>query len=257
MRNSFEVKSSFFENTSKEPLQGTLFDNIRMDEKSGISFVLDVPYFACFRRPASTNLLQTYKVVPFTTIRGLIANALEYERDNLSLQDKVKIGIQPIRVEKPTTEMCKILKLTRGKNEFKSVNSRSMLWDFPSSPMFKSFLIQPRYRIYAASRENSLVTEIASALSSPKRPLYLGQSDDMVVVDAIKTYTLRTGVSNMFWSLIEGVHPECSLLKLPYQFESGRHLVYSPLLSVAKSYPIKIEEERDCVFFGDLAVQIF
>lgn len=227
-----------------------------MNGELGISFVLDVPYFACFRKPASTNLLQTYKLVPFTTVRGLIANALGYTRENLSLQDELKLGIQPIKIDRPTTEMCKILKL-KGKNEFKSVNDRTMLLDFPSSPMFKDFLIRPRYQIYATSEEKELVTEIADALQSPKRPLYLGQSDDMVVIDSIQTYELRTGKNDTFWSLIEGIHPECSLIKLPYKFESGRNLVYSPLLSVAETYPLKIEKERECVFFGDFAVELF
>lgn len=227
-----------------------------MNGELGISFVLDVPYFACFRKPVSTNLLQTYKIVPFTTVRGLIANALGYTRENLLLQDELKLGIQPIKIDRPTTEMCKILKL-KGKNEFKSVNDRTMLWDFPSSPMFKDFLIQPRYQIYATSEEKELVTEIADALQSPKRPLYLGQSDDMVVVDLIRIYELRTGKSDSFWTLIEGIHPECSLIKLPYKFESGRNLVYSPLLSVAETYPLKIKEERECVFFGDFAVELF
>lgn len=228
-----------------------------MNGELGISFVLDVPYFACFRKPVSTNLLQTYKIVPFTTVRGVIANALGYTRENLSLQDKLKIGIQPIVVGTATTEMCKILKLTTGKNEFKNVNNRTMLGDFPSSPMFKDFLIHPRYQIYATSEESKLITEITEALLSPARLLYLGQSDDMVVIDDIRKCTIQTGSSDTFWSLIEGIHPGCSLVKLPYKFESGRELVYSPLLSAAEFYPLKIKEERICVFFGDLAVELF
>jgi len=42
----------------------------------GIIIRCEVLYFVTFRKPASTSLILTYPIPPFTTIRGMIANAL-------------------------------------------------------------------------------------------------------------------------------------------------------------------------------------
>ena len=56
-----------------------------------LKFGLEGLYFTSFRKPTSTSLIMSYTVPPYTTIRGLIANALGIERDNYLLQDEIKI----------------------------------------------------------------------------------------------------------------------------------------------------------------------
>ncbi len=74
----------------------------------GLKFRADSPYFTTFREPTSTSLILSYAIPPYTTIRGLISNALGLPRDDLRVQDWFRIGIKPLRFEK-SREMAKIL----------------------------------------------------------------------------------------------------------------------------------------------------
>jgi hypothetical protein len=49
--------------------------------------------------------------------------------------------------------------------------------------MYKYFLVRPTFRLFVASEDNDTVMEIVEALRHPYRPLYFGQSDDMVTVE--------------------------------------------------------------------------
>jgi len=93
----------------------------------------------------------------------------------LSLQEGTKIGIQRLGVKGISRELCKILKLKKAGEGFKRV--------FPSSPMFKNFLVGPKYRVYIVGESN--IESLFERLKDPARPLYLGQSDDMVDVSNV------------------------------------------------------------------------
>ena len=62
----------------------------------GITFLLECPYFCCFRKPTSTSIITTYPIIPFTTLRGIISNAMGFPRNDFVLQDKIIIGIVPV-----------------------------------------------------------------------------------------------------------------------------------------------------------------
>ena len=53
----------------------------------GFKFKIESLYFTSFRKSTSTSLLSSYKIPPFTTIRGLISNALGLKRDDMLVQD--------------------------------------------------------------------------------------------------------------------------------------------------------------------------
>ena len=144
----------------------------------GFKFTLDSPYFVSFRRANSSSLLSSYKIPPFTTIRGLISNALGLKRDDLYLQDLIKIGIKSYNINY-SSEMTKVLKLKQDKVKYNR--------NFPSSPIFKEFLIFPKYDIYIAGNDD-IIHEINEKLKDPVRNLYLGSSDDMIdlTYDSIK-----------------------------------------------------------------------
>ena len=101
----------------------------------GLECKLDAIYFATFRRPVSTSLILSYITPPYTTLRGLIANALGMKRDDYSIQDWAKIGISPPEKLNKSREIAKILKLKGTGSTYSRV--------FPSSPIFREFLISP------------------------------------------------------------------------------------------------------------------
>jgi CRISPR-associated protein Cas5h len=77
----------------------------------GLKFRIEALYFTNFRKSTSTSLINTYSIPPFTTLRGMISNALGLKRDDLRVQDWIKIGIKPQNNINLSTEMTKVLKL--------------------------------------------------------------------------------------------------------------------------------------------------
>lgn len=211
----------------------------------GLIFDLECPYFGCFRHPTSTSLILSYPVPPYTTIRGLLANALGLARNDFSLQDKLAIGIRPLLWEQANRELCKILKL----KEFE----KPRIISFPSSPMFKYFLVKPTYRIYL-SGEKGLLQELKEALENPARPLYLGQSDDLVDVKVFHVTQIERKGSKEIYSIFPGIKEGCQTLKLPYKFEDGDTLIYSPVLSLPSSFPYRLEREIKTYLFDNQAI---
>ena len=68
-------------------------------------------------------------------------------------------------------ELAKILKLKESPGPPST--------HYPSAPMFKEYLVNPKYELFVGGQEN-IITKIHEALVYPERPLYLGQSDDLV-----------------------------------------------------------------------------
>jgi len=100
----------------------------------GLKLRVDCPYFTTFRRPVSTSTILTTIIPPYTTLRGMISNALGLPRDDLRVQEWFKIGIKPLNREfEKSRELAKILKL-KG-------TGKSYQRDFPSAPMFREFLV--------------------------------------------------------------------------------------------------------------------
>ncbi len=208
----------------------------------GLYFDLECPYFACFRHPTSTSLIQTYPVPPFTTIRGLIACALGLPRNAFFLQDCFQIGLRPLERVEVTRELAKLLKLIP-----RDVERRPNV--FPSSPMYRYFLARPAYRVYIEGYEE-IIDTVRESLLNPQRPLYLGQSDDMVTISKpVKMEILQTQTVEVF-SIIEGIYAGCELLKLPLRFEDVDTLVYTSVLSMPPTYPWKLEKPHLLWQFG-------
>lgn len=174
----------------------------------GFKFTVESLYFTSFRKSTSTSLLSSYKIPPFTTIRGLISNALGLRRDDLYLQDLIKIGIKSYDVE-ISSEMIKVLKLKEDKkNPYNRV--------FPSSPIFKEFLISPKYDIYIAG-DSELIINIHEALKNPKRDLYIGSSDDLVDLEIFDCIDISSSY-DVPCTVMEGLVENSCLEKIPYKF---------------------------------------
>ncbi len=178
----------------------------------GIVLKCEVLYFATFRKPSTNSLILTFSVPPFTTIRGMIANAIGLQQHDHSLQEAVKLGIKLIKPGYRNREMAKILKL----KESSMPRSRA----YPSSPMFKEYLVNPTYEFFVGGEEEK-IEEIHSAFLDLQRPLYLGQSDDLVDVEASDIFDIKEIETQEIHSVLEGIHPDCTVEKLPYSFHEN------------------------------------
>ena len=234
----------------------------------GLSFEVEGLYFVCFRKPTTTSTILTYPVPPFTTIRGFLANALQLKSDSyylseLSIPDSpdsshtpnilydLRIGIEVIDPVETSAELAKVLKLIPRVSGYQR--------SFPSAPMHREFLVKPRYRIYLAS-ENSVIEEIAAALTDPQRPLYLGQSDDMLDYTEPHVVEVEETESAELDSIAENVHQDCDVLRLPFRFvRKGKDdwdLEYL-LVSVPKNRKLKAAQTVKCWRFGEKLVAAY
>lgn len=196
-------------------------------------------YFCCFRQPTSTSVILSYPIPPFTTIRGLLECAMGLPRDSYYLQDKILIGIEPVGCPEKITELSRILKLVARQKE------RTYMDKFPSAPMFKTFLINPQYRIYVAG-EGELIEEIEKKLRDPERVCYLGQSDDMVDIYDVFQMEIQKEKSAVISSVIEGVLEGCEVIRLPYKFVNNGKDVEMKVVSIPRKLPVNLKKETGC-----------
>ncbi len=205
----------------------------------GFKFRLEGLYFATFRKPTTTSLIMSYSIPPYTTIRGMIANALGMMRDELSIQDWITIGIKPITFSNRSRELTKMLKL-KGTGE---THQRV----FPSAPMFKEFLVSPTYEIYIAG-EDDKINQIYNALIYPARPLYIGASDDLVNIEPSKPIEIKKNSAREISGVIEGIHEKCFIEKIPYKFnkKGNNFSLEYKTVSIPKDVIITLKEEVGC-----------
>jgi CRISPR-associated protein Cas5h len=242
----------------------------------GFKFRLEGLYFATFRKSTSTSLILSYSIPPYTTIRGLIANALGMKRDDYTIQDWVKIGIKPLNFSNRSRELAKILKLisrelkyrcklcqkewvsttTPSKcpqcdsSEFSEISNFKRV--FPSAPMFKEFLISPTYDIYIAG-ENDKINCIHNALLQPDRPLYIGASDDLVDIELSNPIEVEEVNSKDISGILEGIYENCLVEKIPYKFiKKGKDfsLEYKTV-SIPQDSSIGFNDEIKCFRFNN------
>jgi CRISPR-associated protein Cas5h len=177
-----------------------------------LRFRLEAPYLVNFRKPFSTISILSYPFPPYTTIRGLLANALGLQVDDYSLQEKFKISLKPLSVTERTHDIVLMKKLKSSlKGGSKKPNEQSVVkklwehnWDLSilndeelaiyeglkhprntSAPFVKEFITRIECIIYVLAEEKNL-SELRQALENPARPLYIGASDDFVVISDIQ-----------------------------------------------------------------------
>lgn len=213
----------------------------------------------------------SYSIPPYTTIRGMIANALGMMRDELSIQDWITIGIKPLDFSNRSRELAKTLKLISrelkfkcnlcqnkwttttkpakcpqcGSSEFLEIPNYKRV--FPSAPMFKEFLVCPAYEIYVAG-EDDKINPIYNALIHPARPLYIGASDDLVNIEPSKPIEIKKISAREISGVIEGIHEKCFIEKIPYKFskKGNNFSLKYKTVSIPKDEIITLKEEVGC-----------
>jgi len=215
----------------------------------GLRLRLEGLYFATFRKPTTTSVILTHTIPPYTTIRGLISNALGLRRDDLRVQEWFRIGIKPVKEIETSREMAKILKLKGTGRKFQR--------EFPSSPLFREFIVNPIYDVFLAG-EKSRIEKVYGALQNPERPLYLGASDDMADVEVSEPVELEAVEAKEVHSVVEGIYEGCVIEKVPYRFlKRGRKFsVEYKTVSVPRDGAVRLKEAVECVEFDGEVVQV-
>ncbi len=216
----------------------------------GFFFDVEILYFSTFRKPNSTSLILTYIIPPFTTIRGMLANALGLKRDDYSLQDGLKIGISIKNRGFKNTEISKILKFKENKNRLPR--------NFPTSPMFREYLVNPVFTIYISGAE-SIIYQIFNALKYPKRSLYLGQSDNMIDLKISPIIKVNKIYSKEVFSVVDEIISCAIIEKIPYKFDElkGDYNIIYKILSIPFRYPINLQKEIELWNFEGKYIQMF
>lgn len=87
-----------------------------------------------------------------------------------------------------------------------------------STQINKQRLINPYFSVYVVSKDISgefCLENLKSALISPKRPLYLGESDDIVNILNISIVEIKESHSSNISSVLPGIYQNSDLIKIP------------------------------------------
>jgi CRISPR-associated protein Cas5h len=209
-------------------------------------FRLETPYLVNFRKPFSTISILSYPFPPYTTIRGLLANALGLKVDDYSLQEKFEISLKPLSVAERTQDMVlmkkskppanakKIKELIKKLDESglsELTDKEKKLYEqlkkpqSTSAPFVKEYITPIACYIYALGEEKDL-NELKQALENPARPLYIGASDDFVVicdmkiVDAVETKSDEIDSIVRINGEVQPIDRKRIVGRIPYKFKA-------------------------------------
>lgn len=220
----------------------------------GVKFTLETISFCTFRIPTTTSIIRSYTVPPFTTLRGMLSNAKGLERDYFLLQkEDLRIGIKVARAPQRITETGRILKFIARDEQ-----RRPLRRVFPSSPIRKELLFKPAYDIFLVGSD-ATIESVFESLAEPSRPLYLGQSDDLVDISSLsKPLEVNESSNSSISSVVEGIYPKCEIIRLPYKYNVAKNasIVYKTL-SLPSEYPYDTRREITCYTFGSECIAAY
>lgn len=226
---------------------------------NGLSFMLETPYVVNFRKPYSTITLLSFPFPPYTAIRGLIASAmgmgdLSANRDTYnSYLNDLLISLKPLTPPDRFLDMVLMKKLKSNlKAGSKKPNENTVVdklkkndWDlskldgkeieiyrgleYPrstSAPFVKEYVIPIKCRVYLKCQEQKgfSTEDIADALENPARPLYVGASDDFVIISELSSKDFKPDKSRFIDSVVKvdnEIYPLNKKLivgRVPYKF---------------------------------------
>lgn len=167
----------------------------------------------------------------------------------------------PEKDEKQTLGLLKLIKEFEAdelitfiqefwKSSEKGINGYNLNKKWINTQINRQRLITPKYTIYIYSTDQNgeySLDNIYHHLINPKRPLYLGESDDIVNINNIKMMEINgeETASSKIDSIIPGVYTNSQLVKIPVKLkndipnEEGHNLTCSIPLG-------ELEEEVNC-----------
>ncbi len=120
----------------------------------------------------------------------------------------------------------------------KGINGYNLNKKWINTQINRQRLVGPKYTIYVNSTDKNgeySVENIYDHLKNPKRPLYLGESDDVVNIDNLEIKEINDEMikSSKVDSIIPGVYTNSQLVKIPLKLkndipdEEGHNLICS------------------------------
>ncbi len=194
---------------------------------------LHVPFWCSFRDPLTSNLHRTFPVPPPSTLYGLLGAALGLAQDDVSRRADFRFAIAVQRSGEIVETYSKWMKASEdtlskatGDNRAKveaALNSVRARGELPSddavwssTPLIRQKLIQPIFDIgVLCSVEHA--EQVLAAVARPAFPLYLGESDDGIDIEALGIEVPQPSIGEAT-GIISGVHAGGILANLPRLF---------------------------------------
>jgi len=169
-----------------------------------LSFTVSGPW-GHFRRVEGNIVKQTYRVIPRTTVAGLVAAMLGIGRDeyyDLFAPDSSDVAIEP--VEEIRTMNMPMNTLSTAKESMKTLNSRgSLSISFPDSTENRQqhnyeVLVEPRYRIDLRLDNDETYARLRETLEEGKSHYVpsLGLSEYLAEVEYHGEFEVNEGTSD-------------------------------------------------------------
>lgn len=185
-----------------------------------LRFRLEVPFWCSFRDPTGINVHATFRLPPPTTLYGLVANALGLPQDDYDLRPRLRFAIGIARPGELVETYSKIMKVREAKTPAEAAKPGNL---YISTAVIKQKLVRAVFKVHVLG-ESELLERVRAALADPARPLYLGESDDVVDVVNPAIVSATPTRSERFDCAVPGVHqprrgePSASVVNLPYHF---------------------------------------
>jgi len=168
-----------------------------------LSFTVRGPW-GHFRRIEGNIVKQTYRIIPRTTVAGLVAAALGIERDgyyNLFGPGVSAIAVEPVSELRTLNMPMNTLSTADG--DLQSLNSRgkiSMKLPDPTKPRQQhnyEVLVEPEYRIYVALSDEEYYDELRDVLDAGKSHYIpsLGLSEYLAEIEYHGEFEVENGAS--------------------------------------------------------------
>lgn len=106
-----------------------------------------------------------------------------------------------------------------------------------STQINKQRIINPYFTIYIISNDKTgefSLNNIKNSLMHPKRPLYLGESDDIVNILNISIVEINETISSNISSIIPGIYENSELINIPTNIKFNKLNEYFTLCSIPK-----------------------
>lgn len=108
---------------------------------------------------------------------------------------------------------------SKGKNGF-NLNKQWI-----STQIYRQKLVNPSFTIYLISNEKEgeySIENIYKYLNNPKRSLYIGESDDVVIINNIDIINIEKTFSSHISSIIPGIYSNSELVKVPINLKFNK-----------------------------------